>query len=154
MDRSSKISYMWAVSVNNTKIRKPIFNNYFSPTNKQTCYHSYIINLVFYLHLACLPVPCLPSDPGDLGMTALKRKFWECGDKDATVNLQFSLFLAAGRSSVEKQRGNKLFLLFHSSFCLPGKSLSHRPRYSRNLKNPPRWAEHRSSGAIGSLWQS
>lgn len=113
MDGSSNSTFMWAVSINNTKIRKPILSNYFSPTNKQTWYHSCVINRVFYLHLACLPMPCQPSDTGDLEVTALKGKFWECGDKEATVHLQFPLFTAAcRRSSVEKQRGNKLFLFF------------------------------------------
>lgn len=103
MDGSSKITYMWAVSINNTKTRKPILSNYFSLTNKQTWYHSYVIDLVFYLCLACLPMPCQPSDPRDLGMTELKRKFWECGDKEATVNLQFPLFTAAHRRSYVKK---------------------------------------------------
>lgn len=111
MDGSSKITYMWAVSINTIRVRKPILRNYFSHTNKQTWYHSYVIDLVFYLHLACLPMPCQPSDTRDLGMTP-KRKFWECGDKEATANLQFPLFIAAHRmSSVEKKRGKKLFLL-------------------------------------------
>lgn len=131
MDGSGKITYMWVVSVNNTKIRKPILSNYFSPTSKQIWYHSYVINLVFYLHLTCLPILCLPSDPGDLGMTTPKRKFWECGDKEATVNLQFPLFIAASRkSNVKKQRGNKVFLLFHSSInhCLTDLGTAETPK--------------------------
>lgn len=151
MDGSNKITCMWAVSINNTKIRKPILSNYFSPTNKQTWHHFCVIDLVFYFHLACLPMPCQPSDSGDLGMTAPKRRFWECGDKEATVNLQFPPFIAAQRrSSVKKQRERKLFLFsIAPSLCLVNHHIA-------DLGNPkgPRWAEHRSSGDIGSWLQS
>lgn len=56
VDGSSKITSMWAVSINSTVIREPILSNYFSPSNEQTEYHS----------LCCqpcllLPPPCLLS---------------------------------------------------------------------------------------------
>lgn len=55
VDGSSKITSMWAVSINSTMIREPILSNYFSLSNEQTEYHS-------LCYQPCLlPPPCLLS---------------------------------------------------------------------------------------------
>lgn len=150
MGGSSKITYIWAVSINSGKIRKPILSKYFCHTNKQTWYHSYVINLVFYLHPVCLPMPCQPSDPRDLGMTAPKRKFWECEAKGATVDLRFPLFIAARRRVVLKNREGTSYFYFSTAPSLYIVNHCLTDLGAAETQKIPRWAEHRSSGAMGS----
>lgn len=162
VDGSSKITSMWAVSINSTMIREPILSNYFSPSNEQTEYHS-----LCYQPCLLLPPPCLLSHAMST-ICPMKIRAWQLlrgNDKNVKVmrEQQISSSLpsaAARRSGVEKGRRDETSYFYSSvapSLCLVILGLADlsTARVGRQEpKQAPRWAEGRSRGAIAAWWQS